>query len=411
MTAPWTRTFALVAGRLTLAGITFLLYRIGEGALSGPPLLRPPEILTWWQQRGAVLATFSTAREVLFWVACYLCTLSAAGVVARATHSARLAHALSGCRLPGAKTMMAAAVGVSAVGAVVAAGAGPSFASDGSSPSNAQFAPLADGSKDRPVLRYVGPAEPAPVLRYVGPADPAPVLRYVGPADPAPVLRYVGPADPAPVLRYVGPAEPAPVLGYTGAGGGAGAGTDQGSIAPALKRTDLPPADAPGREVCPNGCQIRHPNGQTSLRRTAPAERSVPNGAGAEAGSAEAGSTEAGSTEAGAAEAGAAEAGAAEAGAAEAGAAEAGAAGGAASGTAGSGNTDVWVVRPGDDLWSIAEATLARAWGHPPADADLARYWWRVVQTNRADLPEPANPSLLFPGDRIAIPPPPAAPG
>ena len=343
MTAPWTRTFALVAGRLTLAGITFLLYRIGEGALSGPPLLRPPEILTWWQQRGAVLATFSTAREVLFWVACYLCTLSAAGVVARATHSARLAHALSGCRLPGAKTMMAAAVGVSAVGAVVAAGAGPSFASDGSSPSNAQFAPLADVSKDRPVLRYVGPAEPAPVL------------------------------------------------GYTGAGGGAGAGTDQGSIAPALKRTDLPPADAPGREVCPNGCQIRHPNGQTSLRRTAPAERSVPNGAGAEAGSAEAGSTEAGSTEAGAA--------------------EAGAAGGAASGTAGSGNTDVWVVRPGDDLWSIAEATLARAWGHPPADADLARYWWRVVQTNRADLPEPANPSLLFPGDRIAIPPPPAAPG
>ena len=142
------------------------------------------------------------------------------------------------------------------------------------------------------------------------------------------------------------------------------------ALAPALV-----PARVPARvpAVAPSPL---HRNGQTSGRRTAPAERSVPNGAGAESGPS-----------------------------------EAGAGGGAGFRTAGSGNTDDWVVRPGDDLWSIAEATLARAWGHPPAEADLARYWWRLVQTNRADLPDPADPSLLFPGDRIAIPPPPAAPG
>jgi len=70
----------------------------------------------------------------------------------------------------------------------------------------------------------------------------------------------------------------------------------------------------------------------------------------------------------------------------------------------------MWVVRPGDDLWSIAAATLTRAWGHRPAEADLARYWWQVVQANRANLPDQADPSLLFPGDRVAVPAPPLAP-
>jgi hypothetical protein len=71
---------------------------------------------------------------------------------------------------------------------------------------------------------------------------------------------------------------------------------------------------------------------------------------------------------------------------------------------------DSWLVRPGDNLWSIAEATLTKAWGHPPGLRDLAPYWWQVVQVNRPNLPEPADPNLLLPGDRVTLPPQPAAP-
>lgn len=69
-----------------------------------------------------------------------------------------------------------------------------------------------------------------------------------------------------------------------------------------------------------------------------------------------------------------------------------------------------WTVRPGDDLWSIAEATLTSVRDQVPAERDLARYWWQVVQANRPFLPYPADPSLLFPGDRVAIPAPPISP-
>ena len=67
-------------------------------------------------------------------------------------------------------------------------------------------------------------------------------------------------------------------------------------------------------------------------------------------------------------------------------------------------------MSPGDSLWSIAEATLATAWGQAPDERDLAHYWWQVVQTNRPFLPVPEDPNLLFPGDQVLIPPPPAAP-
>lgn len=58
-----------------------------------------------------------------------------------------------------------------------------------------------------------------------------------------------------------------------------------------------------------------------------------------------------------------------------------------------------WVVRPGDSLWSIAEATI----GGPPER--VAAYWERLVTANRPTLPDPADPSLLFPGDVVALPP------
>jgi nucleoid-associated protein YgaU len=74
-------------------------------------------------------------------------------------------------------------------------------------------------------------------------------------------------------------------------------------------------------------------------------------------------------------------------------------------------STRTWTVRPGDSLWSIAETALSAAWGQPADARLLGHYWWQVVETNRASLPIPANPDLLFPGDKVVLPPPPARPG
>ena len=66
------------------------------------------------------------------------------------------------------------------------------------------------------------------------------------------------------------------------------------------------------------------------------------------------------------------------------------------------------VVAPGDHLWSLAERRLAEALGRPPAESEISRYWLRVVRSN-ADggyLRNRALPDLLFPGDRVVLPPP-----
>lgn len=57
------------------------------------------------------------------------------------------------------------------------------------------------------------------------------------------------------------------------------------------------------------------------------------------------------------------------------------------------------VVHPGDSLWSIAEAEMG------PGSDRVAGYWARLVALNRPSLPDPADPSLLFPGDTIVLPP------
>lgn len=73
--------------------------------------------------------------------------------------------------------------------------------------------------------------------------------------------------------------------------------------------------------------------------------------------------------------------------------------------------TDEWVVEPGDHLWHIAEATLTDAWGRAPTDGELVPYWQAVIDANRDTLPDPDNPDLIHPGQRVTLPPaPPPAP-
>jgi nucleoid-associated protein YgaU len=75
------------------------------------------------------------------------------------------------------------------------------------------------------------------------------------------------------------------------------------------------------------------------------------------------------------------------------------------------GDDQTWTVTAGDHLWSIAEETLARAWRRPVSDAEVTPFWQQVVELNRDRLADPANPDLVFPGQVLAVPRPPSAPG
>lgn len=53
-----------------------------------------------------------------------------------------------------------------------------------------------------------------------------------------------------------------------------------------------------------------------------------------------------------------------------------------------------------------AERVLA-AHGHAGAtDHDIARYWSRLIEANRAGLVDPANPDLVFRGQELVLPAP-----
>jgi len=64
---------------------------------------------------------------------------------------------------------------------------------------------------------------------------------------------------------------------------------------------------------------------------------------------------------------------------------------------------DEWLVQPGDHLWSIAEHTMAEAFGDPSPHR-IARYWIDIIELNRDRLPDPENPSLIHPGFRVSLP-------
>ncbi len=69
-----------------------------------------------------------------------------------------------------------------------------------------------------------------------------------------------------------------------------------------------------------------------------------------------------------------------------------------------------WTAQPGDHLWHVAEATLARSWGRAPSDAEVSPYWQQVVDANRDGLADPGNPDLILPGQVLHLPPPPPPP-
>ena len=305
------RTARLLVSWLALVAITLTLYLLGRNSLGAPPLAHPDRVPTWWYERGAVVATFALLRMVLLGIGCYLGALWTVALAAAAWRDGRPMRALCRCRFPGASRVTRAVLGVSALGAMTVAHAGPSFATGPGGGSSTTSTAPAEAAAGAPVLRYAG-AIAAPVLRVVGPPRPAGVASHREPRPP--------PAGTHPVrLEPHRRRTPRPAAGS--------------AVAPSPSSPPAPPPWVPAPGVPAPGV----PAPSAHQART-------------------------------------------------------------------------WTVHPGDDLWSIAEATLTRAWGYPPHPTDLARYWWRVLQINRGALPNPADLNLLFPGDQIVLPAPPTAP-
>lgn len=63
-----------------------------------------------------------------------------------------------------------------------------------------------------------------------------------------------------------------------------------------------------------------------------------------------------------------------------------------------------WVVAPGDNLWSIAESTLADHFGSEVSIAQITPYWTDLTTANRSRLSDPSNPDLLLVGQTLLVP-------
>lgn len=66
---------------------------------------------------------------------------------------------------------------------------------------------------------------------------------------------------------------------------------------------------------------------------------------------------------------------------------------------------DTWTVHPGDSFWSIATVVLESR-GGPASDADIDRYWQRLVSANADRLVDGDLPDLIYPGQVFVLPPP-----
>ncbi len=66
-----------------------------------------------------------------------------------------------------------------------------------------------------------------------------------------------------------------------------------------------------------------------------------------------------------------------------------------------------YVIAAGDNLWSVAAARLAGVSGRPAAavpDAEVTPYWQRLCDLNQPRL-RSGDPSLVYPGEQIELPP------
>jgi len=68
-------------------------------------------------------------------------------------------------------------------------------------------------------------------------------------------------------------------------------------------------------------------------------------------------------------------------------------------------NPGAVVVEPGDHLWKISQAELARRLGRSVGPDEVALYWLSVIDANHDSL-RSGDPDLIYPGEVITLPSP-----
>lgn len=64
----------------------------------------------------------------------------------------------------------------------------------------------------------------------------------------------------------------------------------------------------------------------------------------------------------------------------------------------------IWQVRPGDNLWSIAEEHLTIVLDRPPTRDEHRRYWVEVMEAAKPVI-RSDDVNLIYPGEEIPLPP------
>lgn len=71
---------------------------------------------------------------------------------------------------------------------------------------------------------------------------------------------------------------------------------------------------------------------------------------------------------------------------------------------ASNGHVDEVEVRPGDNLWVMAERHLQGPTSGEVAEADVRRHWETVIDINRDRFADPGNPSRIYAGQQMRMP-------
>ena len=61
-------------------------------------------------------------------------------------------------------------------------------------------------------------------------------------------------------------------------------------------------------------------------------------------------------------------------------------------------------VRPGDNLWVMAERHLQGSTGGPANEDEIRSHWETVIELNRDRFADPTNPSRIYAGQQIQMP-------
>ncbi len=370
---------------LSTGAATALLYVMSRHTLPGPSLRYISQVPSWWRQSGPVLATFGVLRAVLLGVGCYLEVLWTVALVSAAFSHARVLVFSLRLPLPGVRIVARITFGLTAASAIWAANAEAGVAAAASNSSVPAPSAPPGASTAAPVLRYLGPAvtpKPGPTGEMIPPltGGPAPARGLPRTKPPLVAPRRYSPAMQTDRQAPALPTASASRRREAAAGStpGSTAGSPAGS-APDSPGTSPPasPVPAPARSGARSRRPLAEPASQSTDHPSSPRrETSVAGG--------QPPPTPPGPDQP---------------------VRRTPPALGGARGTA-----TAYVVQPGDNLWSIAADTLAATWGRQPDDSHVAPYWLQIVEINRPHLPNPADANLIFAGDRIALPPPPAAP-